>query len=126
MNLDQTPLSYVSPRKYTFHQKICANVPIKGLDDKRQITGTFAVSLSGQFLPIQVIYQGKTQRCVPKNVFPSSFHVTYTPNHWSNTDESVAYFKRVIFPYLEKVKAEKRLPIRTKIIDNNGHLQSTG
>ena len=43
LNLDQTPLSNVSPGKYTFYQKGSPNMPIKGLLDKRQITGTFAV-----------------------------------------------------------------------------------
>ena len=56
INLDQTPLSYVSPGKYTFDVKGVKTVPIKGIDDKRQITATFAISMSGEFLPIQVIY----------------------------------------------------------------------
>ena len=34
LNLDQTPLSYVSPEKYTFSSKGSKNVPIKGIDDK--------------------------------------------------------------------------------------------
>ena len=110
INLDQTPLSYVSPGKYTFHPRGEQNVPIKGVDDKRQITGTFAVSLTGEFLPIQVIYQGKTKRCLPKHKFPKTFHITYTKNHWSNTEKSVEYFKHVIFPYLKKVKTEKGYP----------------
>ena len=41
INLDQRPLSYVSPRKCTFNFKGAKNVPIKGVDDKRQTTGTF-------------------------------------------------------------------------------------
>ena len=61
LNLDQTPLSYVSPGKYTFYLKGTTTVPIKGVDDKRQITATFTVSASGVFLPIQLIYQGKTK-----------------------------------------------------------------
>ena len=52
INLDQTPLSYVTPGKYTFSFKGAKNVPIKGVDDKRQITATFAVSPTGHFLPI--------------------------------------------------------------------------
>ena len=84
INLDQTPLSYVSPRKYTFNFKGAKNVPIKGVDDKRQITATFAVSATGEFLPMQLIYAGKTKRCLPKIEFPRSFNVTYTENHWSN------------------------------------------
>ena len=46
------------------------HVPIKGVDDKRQITATFAVSASGDFLPMQLIYAGETKRCLPKFTFP--------------------------------------------------------
>ena len=59
VNLDQIPLSYASLGKYTFSFKGAKNVPIKGVDDKRQITAAFAVSLTGKFLPIQLIYKGK-------------------------------------------------------------------
>ena len=44
--LEQAPLSYVSPGKYTFDVKGVKTIPIKGISDKRQITVTFAVSLS--------------------------------------------------------------------------------
>ena len=44
LNLDQTPLAYVSPGKFTFAQAGSTTVPIKGVDDKCQITATFAVS----------------------------------------------------------------------------------
>ena len=78
INLDQTPLSYVSPGKYTFDFTGVKTVPIEGIDDKRQITATFAISLSGEFLPIQVIYEGKTKRCLPKYTFPASFEATFS------------------------------------------------
>ena len=52
LNLDQTPLSYVSPGKYTFNPKSAKTVPIKGINDKRQIAATFTVSMTGNFLPI--------------------------------------------------------------------------
>ena len=45
VNLDQTPLSYVSPGKYNFEVKGVEIV--KGIDNKRQITATFAISMSG-------------------------------------------------------------------------------
>ena len=110
INLDQTPLSYVSPGKYTMHQRGATNVPINGLDDKRQVTGTFAVSMTGNFLPVQVIYQGKTKRCLPKYTYPKSFDVTYSVNHWSNTEKSVDFFNKIVFPYIKEVKKEKGYP----------------
>ena len=38
LNLDQKPLSYVFPGKYNFNPTGAKTVPIKGIDDKRQIT----------------------------------------------------------------------------------------
>ena len=110
LNLDQTSLSYVSPGKYTFCLKGTTTVPIKGVDDKRQITATFTVSASGVFLPIQLIYQGKTKRCLPKFKIPKEFHVTYTKNNWSNFEKCVELFKKVIFPYLQAKKKELGYP----------------
>ena len=92
LNLDQTPLSYVSPGKYTFNPKRAKTVPIKGVDDKRQITSTFSISMTGSFLPTKLIYEGKTRRCLPNYDFPKGFNVTYSPNHWSNTEKSVELF----------------------------------
>ena len=81
LNLDQTPLSYVSPGKYTFNPKGAKTVPIKGIDDKRQITATFSISRTGSYLLIQPIYEGKTRRCLPNYDFPKGFNVTYSPSH---------------------------------------------
>ena len=52
INRDQTPLSYVSPGKYTLNIKGPKNVPVKVMDDKRQITATFAVTAVWNFLPM--------------------------------------------------------------------------
>ena len=54
----------------------------KEREKKKQITGTFAVSMTGDFLPMQLTYEGKTPRCLPKDVeFLKEFDVTFTPNH---------------------------------------------
>ena len=110
LNIDQTPLSYVSPGQYTFSFKESKNVPIKGIEDKRQITATFAVSSTGEFLPIQLIYTGATSHSLPKYDFPVSFSVGFTKNHCSNKDKSIEFFDEIIFPYLQQVKEEKGLP----------------
>ena len=52
MNLDQTSLKYVPARNHTMAKKNSSSVPIIGSFDKRIITGTFIVTLHGQFLPM--------------------------------------------------------------------------
>ena len=111
INIDQTPLSYVNTRKYTFSFKGAKNIPIKDVDDKRQITATFAVSCTGEFLPIQLIYAGKTEQSLPKHSFPPSFLVTFTENHWSNTEKSDEFFKEICFLYLEDTKRSNSYPL---------------
>ena len=56
IKLDPTPLSYVCPGKYTFNSNGAKNVPIKNVDRKRLITATFALSATGEFLPMRLIY----------------------------------------------------------------------
>ena len=48
-------------------------VAITGAADKRNIKATFAVTLSGTFLPIQLMYGGKTEQSLPRYKFPDSF-----------------------------------------------------
>lgn len=61
-NIDQSLLFYISPYKYKFDLKDSNTVPIKGADDKRQITAIFMVSALGSLLTFQLIYNGKTKR----------------------------------------------------------------
>ena len=59
-------------------------VEITGVDDKRQITAVFGGTIAGDFLPPQLIYQGKTSKCLPSISFPSDWHISFIENHWSN------------------------------------------
>ena len=77
INFDRIPLSYISPGKYTFNIKGAKNVPVKEIDDKRQIATTFAVLAVENFLPVQLIYTGNTKRCLP-NVH--NLNMTFTKN----------------------------------------------
>ena len=107
LNIDQTTLSYVSLGKYTFNPKGAKTVPNKNVD-KRQTTATFTVSMTGKVPPIQLIYEGKTRRCLPKFHFLSDFNVNFPDNHWSNTEKSIESFEKVIFPYLTQVKGSRK------------------
>ena len=59
INLDQTLTKFVPGSSHTLAKVGSTNVPVAGANDKRMITATFAVRLSGSFLPIQLIYGGK-------------------------------------------------------------------
>ena len=107
INIDQTLLLYVNTGKYTFSFKGARNISITGKGDKRQIRVTFSVSCTGEFLSIQLIYAWKIERRLPKYSFLPSFSVTFTENHWPNTEESVEFFKEIIFPYLGDTKQNK-------------------
>ena len=49
-------------------------VEIAGIDDKRQITAVFAGTLVGDFLPPQLIYQGKTKKSLPSVELACNIH----------------------------------------------------
>lgn len=55
-----------TPGKYTMEVRGAKTVPVKDIDYKRQIAETYFISMSGKFLPIQLIYRDKTKRCLPK------------------------------------------------------------
>ena len=56
-------------------------VTTAGRAGHRQITGTFATTLSGAFLLMQFICQGTAKRYHPKFSFPEGFNVKHTSNH---------------------------------------------
>ena len=64
-NFDQTPLSYVCSPNHTLHFKGGKRAPIVGKGKSKQITGNFSCTKSGIVLPLQLIYQDKTNRCHP-------------------------------------------------------------
>ena len=85
-------------------EKGLRRVELTGLDDKRMITAVFCGTLSGDFLPIQVIYQGKTSKCHPVYQFPEDWHITQSPKHWSTEETMRDYFNHIIFPYVDAVR----------------------
>ena len=101
LNWDQTTIKYMPLSDWTMAQKGSKKVEVFG---KRQITATFAASLFGSFLPIQLVYEGKTSRCHPVADFPEGWHITHTLNHWCNEQTMISYIQSVIVLYM----AEKR------------------
>lgn len=102
MNLDKAPLKYIPIMHHTMVKKSSLPVPIIGSADKRSITGTFIVTLGGQFLPMQLIYGGKTVQSLPRSKFLDSFCLSANPKHYSKTQELVKVITEIVVPYVEK------------------------
>ena len=102
MNLDQTVLKYVPVLHHTMAKKGAKSVSISGSADKRCITGTFVITLAGDFLPLQLIYDGKTTQSLPRFKFPESFSLSVNPKHFSNTEESIKIINEIVLPYVDK------------------------
>ena len=60
LNWDQTGIKLVPCSSWTIEKQGEKRVEIRGVNDKRQITAVFCGTLLGDFLPVQLIYKGKT------------------------------------------------------------------
>ena len=109
INWDQTGIHYVPVSDWTMKKEGSKRIPIVGIDDKRQLTAVFAGSLAGDFLVPQLIYQGKSPRSLPLIHFPNDWHVTFSPNHWSNEETMKCYIQKIIIPYIVKKREELKL-----------------
>ena len=110
INWDQTGLHLVPFGNWTLEKAGASRVEVVGQNDKSMITTTFTSTLSGAFLPIQLLYTGKTPRCHPYYTgFPADFDVWHPPNHLENQETSLRFICNIIIPYVQKTRAEKGL-----------------
>ena len=80
------------------------------------ITGTFAITLQGEFLPIRLIYGSKTAQSLPQFKFPKDFSLSVNPRHFSNTAESLKFLKEIIKPYAEKKRKSLKCAADQKVL----------
>ena len=109
-NWDQSGIRLMPSSNWTMEEQGARRVAIEGLNDKRQITVTLAVTLSGELLPLQLLYTGKTNRCHPSYDFPSSFDIYHTPNHWANEDTAIRLVEKIILSYITQVRTKAGTP----------------
>ena len=81
INWDHTGINYVPISKWTMEKEGTKRIEIVGIDNKRQLTAVFTGVMSGEFLPVQLIYQGKTKACLPKVKFPGGWDIMCSPTH---------------------------------------------
>ena len=80
------------PNKSASTGKGVHSVSIVNVDDKRQIAATISVNIVGDFLPVQLIYEGVTDKY---------HYISHSQNYWSNEDVVMEYLKKIIFPYIK-------------------------
>lgn len=117
--MDQTGVHLVPASNWTYEDKGATSVAVIGAEDKRQITACIASSLSGELLPLQLIFQGKTPRSLPPAT-PASIaagaHLTFSENHWSSQTTMQDYVEKVIVPYAEVCIERHRLAADARIM----------
>ena len=89
---------------------------VAGSTDKRSITGTFIITLSGKFLPIQLLYGGKTKQSLPRFKFPESFSLSANRKYFSNKAESLKVIEEIILPYVKQQCQELEKSDQTAIL----------
>ena len=116
INIDQTPTKYVPVIRSSMAKRSATSVLVKGSSDKRTITATFAISFNGTFLPMQLIYRGKTTKSLPLYKFPESFFLSVNKTHYSNELEPCKFVEEILVPYINKVRQQESLPIGQKTL----------
>ncbi len=111
-NSDQTAVHLRPAIEQTYEVKGVKEVKCLGKDDKRQITVVVSSTASGELVPLQLVFQGKTKAVVPKDedvkrAVAMGSHLTMLENHWSNFVTMKSFVEKVLDPW--RVKKCKEL-----------------
>ena len=85
-------------------------VEIIGKDDKCQITAVLGGTMSGDFLPVQLVYKGTTNLCLPSFKFPDDWDISFSYNHQCNEKTMLDCMYKILFPYCAKKRSKLVLP----------------
>jgi hypothetical protein len=110
VNSDQTGVRYSADSGETYASTGSKQVDVIGKDEKRSFTLMVGISMSGEVLPFQAIYAGKTGQSLPNN--HASDYVKATQdlkflfesggdNHWSTITTMQSYVTNILVPYFE-------------------------
>jgi hypothetical protein len=121
LNTDQTGVQLVPNATYQRAPCGAKSVSCNGSGEKRQITANPTTAADGTSLPLQLIYQGKTQRCLPAGNYQhdprfKGWQWNWSENHWANFTTTQTHIMRIIAPYRDRVVAELGLPADQKCI----------
>jgi hypothetical protein len=121
LNSDQTGVHLVPNTQYQRATRGAKAVTCNGSGEKRQITANPCTAADGTSLPLQLIYQGKTSRCLPAGNYRSDprfkgWQWNWSENHWANLATTKTHVNEIVEPYRQRVIAEEGLPADQKCI----------
>ena len=58
------------------------------------------------FLPLQLVYLGKTSQCHPNFKFPEDWRINHSDNHWCNETTIVNYILKIIILFVKEKHRE--------------------
>ena len=76
----------------------------------KKLTALITVSATGELIPPQLLYEGKTERSHPHFNFPNDWDVWHTPYHWSSEATVLRYLDKVFIPYVEGKRQKAGFP----------------
>jgi hypothetical protein len=108
INFDQTGLSYCpTSGQRTYEVSASKEATVVGAEDKRAITAVAGSTMSGELLPLQLIFGGKTSAVHPTAGVSSMLtgaghHITHSDSHWSSRETMRQYMDAVVAPYVRQ------------------------
>ncbi|EKM78198.1 hypothetical protein AGABI1DRAFT_129327 [Agaricus bisporus var. burnettii JB137-S8] len=119
VNTDQTQLVYQQGSDRTWNLAGEKQVATVGQEEKRAFTLVPSISASGELLPMQAIYMGKTSISCPSPWAAGYDHAqelgfqmlpSMTTTYWSTQETMRTLVDTIIAPYFERKKQELGLP----------------
>ena len=104
VNSEEIGLKLIPQSEWTMEKERTKRVPIKGLDDKREVTVLLTITPSGDYLPPQVLCKGTTECCHPVYTFPAGWDIWHSASHWSNETTVLRFVDKVLIPYFDQRK----------------------
>ena len=120
VNSDQTGAQYLSGALETYAPTGSKQVEVVGKDEHRAFTLMVGISMSGEVLPFQAVYAGKTSGSLPTSSAPNynkaveelkfCFESSGNDTYWSTMKTMQSYVINILAPYFESHRKKLNLP----------------
>ena len=84
--------------------KSCFLLPMQMIKGK-SLLSYVAANATGEYLPPQLIYKGKTTRCHPHAKFPEGWDIWHTENRWSNEETMKRYIQKIVVSFISRKRS---------------------